>query len=476
MEAKSAIEQWGISLAEVDQLGERLTRFYGRFRSYLHTKTRNTSEYGLGYLSGLLRMETKRNMANVGRKTAVSGQNLQHFISNSPWSGPGLIEAIQNEIKGHPAFQEAMLVLDESAEAKAGEHSAGAGRQYNGRMGAVDVSQVGVFLSLVTPQVNTWIDGELFIPAHWFEESAAEKRNAVGIPQERGFQTKPALGWQMIQRACERHIPFQAVLMDSLYGRNEALRQRLDRAHIEYYGDVPANTQVYLQQPRIVYPLTKKRQVPSKNPVAAGAAPVEVQAVEQQATLAWETIRLRPNERGFLEAQFARCRVWVAYPGPELREEWLLIRKDPAQVTYVLSNAPANISLKTMAWRKSHRYLIERSNQDAKDELGWDEFQARKYRAWEHQLALTILAAWFIAETRLDWMQRLKQDPALLETYEVEVLPQLSVGNVRELLRAALPLPQLSSEEAAQLVVTHLVNRTRSRKSRLRHTKRRPDA
>jgi hypothetical protein len=33
--------------------------------------------------------------------------------------------------------------------------------------------------------------------------------------------------------------------------------------------------------------------------------------------------------------------------------------------------------------------------------------------------------------------------------YEVEVLSQLSVGNVRELLRAALPLPQLSPEEAA---------------------------
>jgi len=147
MEAKTRIEQWGISLEEVDQLGERLIRFYERFRSYLQTKTRNTSEYGLGYLSGLLRMETKRNMANVGRKTAVSGQNLQHFMSNSPWSGRALIEAIQNEIKGHPAFQEAMLVLDESAEAKAGEQIAGAGRQYNGRMGAVEVSQVGVFLS-----------------------------------------------------------------------------------------------------------------------------------------------------------------------------------------------------------------------------------------------------------------------------------------------------------------------------------------
>lgn len=476
MEAKTEIEQWGISLEAVGQLGEQLTQFYDRFRSYTQTKTRDTSEYGLGYLSGLLRMETKRNMANVGRKTAMSGQNLQHFMSNSPWSGPALIEAIQNEIKGHAAFQDAMLVLDESAEAKAGEQSAGAGRQYNGRLGAIEMSQVGVFLSLVTPQVNTWIDGELFIPAHWFEASEAEKRKAVGIPNQRGFQTKPELGWQMIQRARERNIPFRAVLMDSLYGRNEALRQRLDQVHLEYYGDVPANTQVYLQQPDIVYPLTQKRQVPSKTPVFAGAEPDEVQAVGQQATLVWEMIRLRPNERGFLEAQFARCRVWVAYPGPELRQEWLLIRKDPAQITYVLSNAPADISLEQMAWRKSHRYLIERSNQDAKDELGWDEFQARKYHAWEHQLALTILAAWFIAETRLDWMRRLKQDPDLLAQYEVEILPQLSVANVRELLRSALPLPQLSTEQAAQLVVSHLVNRTRSRKSRLRHPKGRPAA
>jgi SRSO17 transposase len=475
MEARTAIEQWGISLEEVDQLGERLTQFYDRFRSYTQTKTRDTSEYGMGYLSGLLRMDTKRNLANVGRKTAMPGQNLQHFISNSPWSGPTLIEAIQKEIKVHPEFQEAVLVLDESAEEKAGEQSAGAGRQHNGRLGKIEVSQVGVFLSLVTPQVNTWVDGELFIPAHWFEERSAEKRKAVGIPDQRNFQTKPELGWQMIQRVRERGIPFQAVLMDSLYGRNEALRQQLDKAKLEYYGDVPANTQVYLQRPNIIYPLTQKRGVPSKNPIIEGD-PYEVQSVGQQPTLPWETIRVRPNERGFLEAQFACCRVWVAYPGPEIRQEWLLIRKDPAQITYVLSNAPGDISLALMAWRKSQRYLIERSHQDAKDELGWDEFQARKYRAWEHHLALTILASWFITETRLDWKQRLKQDPALLEKYEVEVLPQLSVGNVRELLRAALPLPQLSSEEAAQLVVTHLVNRTRSRKSRLRKAKGKPDA
>jgi hypothetical protein len=132
-----------------------------------------------------------------------------------------------------------------------------------------------------------------------------------------------------------------------------------------------------------------------------------------------------------------------------------------------LSNAAVDTSLETMAWRKSHRYFIERDNQDAKSELGWDEFQAIKYRAWKHQLALTILASWFVAETRLDWMKRFERAPALLEQYEVDVLPMLSVSNVRELLRAAMPLPQLSTQEATALVIEHLDNRMRSRKSRL---------
>jgi SRSO17 transposase len=398
-------------------------------------------------------MHTQRNLANVGRQTAMSGQNLQHFISNSPWSSRALVEAIQDEIKVHPAFAQAILVLDESAQEKAGEYSAGAGRQHNGRLGKIEMSQVGVFLSLVTPQVNTWIDGELFIPAHWFEEAHRAQRQAVGIPEEASFQTKPELGWRMIQRAKQRGIPFQAVVMDELYGRKAELRRELDRAHIEYYADVAVDTQVFLLPPQI-----------------AGVLSDEVQTVDQHKGLAWETIRLRPSERGYLQADFARVRVWTRVAG-DYRREWLLIRKDAGQITYVLSNAPENTTLEQMAWRKSHRYLIERSHQDAKGELGWDEFRARKYRAWEHQLALTILAAWFIAETRLDWMQRFSRDPALLVQYEVDVLPQLSVSNVRELLRAAMPLPQLSPQEAAQLVTTHLVNRTRSRKSRLRKKK-----
>jgi hypothetical protein len=75
--------------------------------------------------------------------------------------------------------------------------------------------------------------------------------------------TKPELGWRMIQHAQPNGVPFDPVVMDDLHGRNAVLRQRLNLAEIEYYGDIPANTRAYLDKPRIVYPLTKRGK-PSK--------------------------------------------------------------------------------------------------------------------------------------------------------------------------------------------------------------------
>jgi SRSO17 transposase len=444
-----------------------MSDFLEKYHDSFRTKTHDKSEYADGYVSGLLRIETKRNMANIARKTGMDTQNTQHFMSNSPWSGSGLIADVQDDIKAHTEFQTgAMLVVDESAEQKAGEYSAGAGRQHNGRLGKIEMSQVGVFAALVTPRVNTWIDGELFFPACWFEEDYADKCQKVGFPQGRTFKTKPELVWGIVQRLQAKGIPFAAIAMDDLYGRNTQLRQRLDGTGIEYYGDIPENTGMYLDKPQIVYPITKRGK-PSKHYQVVAKHRYTASELLNHPDLEWAEITLRPNERGQLRARFGRCRVWLVHQG-ECRQEWLLIRQDQKQITYVLSNASPTTSLETMAWRKSHRYFVERSNQDEKGELGWDEFQAIKYLAWEHQLALTILASWFIAVTRLDWMERFECDPALLEQYEIDVLPLLSVSNVRELLRAAIPLPQLSIEEAADLVIEHLTNRTLSRKSRLR--------
>jgi predicted Co/Zn/Cd cation transporter (cation efflux family) len=119
-----------------------------------------------------------------------------------------------------------------------------------------------------------------------------------------------------------------------------------------------------------------------------------------------------------------------------------------------------------LAWLKCVRHFVECANQEAKSEIGWDELQAQKFRAWEHHLAMTIMATWFIAETKYDWANTYARDPQLALELEVKALPALSVANVRTLLQASMPLPQLSPDQAAQLVVKHLVNRSRSTRSR----------
>ena len=121
-----------------------------------------------------------------------------------------------------------------------------------------------------------------------------------------------------------------------------------------------------------------------------------------------------------------------------------------------------------LAWWKCQRYFIERANEEAKSEIGWDEFQAQKYLGWQHHLALTILASWFIAQTQYEWAQTYERDPDLAQELEIDVLPRLSVANVRSLLRAVMPLEQLNTQQAVEQVIEHLVNRTHSRKSRMK--------
>lgn len=467
-ETKKDIEAWGLSVEAINKLPDQLIEFHERYRRFLRTRTRDTSEYGLHYISSLMRMETKRNIANIGRTSKISEQNMQQFISDSPWRADHLIKAVQSDMIRNKQFASGnVLIIDESAEAKSGEMSAGAGRQHNGRLGKIDCCQVGVFLGLTNNGYHTWIDGELFIPEAWFEESQQDKRKRIGIPEGRVFATKLELALQMLERMQDSElISFEAVDVDALYGRKGWFRDQVAKLGIEYYADIPANTHLYLENPRVYFPKTKQGKL-AKHPVISGIFTTPSQ-LKEKATTNWHHFVLRPCERGMLEADFARIRVWTVDPDGSQRQEWLLIRQDPGDITYSLSNAPVQTPLLTMAERKSQRFAIERSNQNLKSELGWDEFQAIKFRAWSHHLALSILASWFITETKLVWSQKLQRDPLLLHLYETDVLPALSFANVRTLLRAAMPLPQLSPQEAAKLVVKHLDNRTRSRKSRLK--------
>jgi SRSO17 transposase len=423
-------------------------------------------------MSGLLRMEMDRHFTGISRETGVSGQNLQHFMSASPWSGEAVCRQVQNELKATPELvRGGVLLVDESAEEKASAKSAGAGRQYNGRMGKVEMSQEGVLLSYVNLKVAqgfwSWIDGRLFLPEAWFAAGQGALRKRLGIPRDWGFKTKVELAWEMIEAAITPGLPFEVVGFDTLYGRSGWLRAEVRNAGALYMAEVPVDTEVYLKKPLLGIPerLSKRGRPPVKGQVLRGEA-VRVDSLRAQAH--WHTLRIRAIERGELCDAFAACRVWTVQDG-EAVEDWLVMRKEAdGKHSYALCNATAETPLAQLAEWKCQRYFIERSNQEAKSDLGWDELQAHKYRAWEHHLALTILASWFVAQTKFEWARDYPRDPALLQRLGTDQLPALSVANVRLLLRAVMPLQRLNVKQATDLVIEHLLNRTRSRKSRLK--------
>jgi hypothetical protein len=180
-------------------------------------------------------------------------------------------------------------------------------------------------------------------------------------------------------------------------------------------------------------------------------------------------VPIRHSERGLLVYECAARRVWTITQKKVVREEWLLVRREcDDSFSFSLSNAPANTTLAQLAFWRCERYFAERTFQDAKTEAGWDELVARKYRAWMHHTALDALALWFAAETKLDWSYLYPRDLELAHQLKVAMLPALSMANIREMLKAVLPLKQLSPEQATQLVIKHLVNRSRSTSCRLR--------
>jgi SRSO17 transposase len=238
----------------VTAVGARLQRFWQRYAPLFRTQTRDGRPYAYHYLSGLVRLLHERTFVNIGRQAGVAGRNVQHFISTSPWSAGAVIARVQEEIRATPGPERGgMLLLDESADCKAGTVTAGAGRQRNGRLGSVQLSQVGTFLAYVHVEAGvwTWVDGELFIPQDWFTPQRGAHRTRVGVPAERAFETKLDLGWRMIQRAS---VPYEAVACDTLYGRSVWLWRQLAAAGMIYSAEVPAHTQVYLDKPVVGLP------------------------------------------------------------------------------------------------------------------------------------------------------------------------------------------------------------------------------
>jgi len=332
--ALQAPRRWGLSAEAVAHLGDRLYQFWLRFRGGCTTRTRDPSAAAYAYLRAQLTMDTERNFANMDRtRPGGEGQALQHFMSNSPWSGQVVFSQMQAAIKAIPALAHgSTLMRDESADEKAGTHNAGASRQSNGRLGKGDVCRVDTCLTYAHGGRWAMVEGALFVPAEWWGAACAQRRTELGSLAERRCETQIQWGVKMVKRVKPHGLPFDLLACDALSGRDRPFRAEVDAAGVRYAAQGPADPHLSRSEPRMgIPPKQGRRGRPRlRLQVLGGQDPHEGRALAQHPQTMWQQVEVRHTERGRLTADFAVTLVWTGAAGQRPRAAWVVIRRQSA--------------------------------------------------------------------------------------------------------------------------------------------------
>src|SRR5690348_7805489 len=75
--------------------------------------------------------------------------------------------------------------------------------------------------------------------------SDPERRHKTGIPEDIGFQTKPAIALEQIRAAAAAGVPRGVVLMDAGYGNDTDLRTNLSTMELCYVAGIQSSTTLW---------------------------------------------------------------------------------------------------------------------------------------------------------------------------------------------------------------------------------------
>lgn len=324
---------------------------------------------------------------------------LQHFVTQSPWSGDQLIDQIAESINDQLKGKERLLVIDEVAQPKKGDKSVGVGRQYCGNLGKVDNCQVSVAGFLTDFHSGSLIDMQLYLPKPWTED--IKRMESCGIPAKlHEYRTKLEIADELITRQITNSTRFDWVVADGFYG-DLWLANRIDQQEKKFVLEVSNNRKIYLQEPHLVIPKkndNRGRPFTRKQPdqPAISLRDYYMSLFKKDFSKA----RVRDTMKGNLISQVHTREVWVwDQANDRMVKVRLLIRKDSNKITFAFSNAyevDQKHLLKIQAWI----YFIERAFQEAKNVVGMKHYQVRKYRAWQHYIAMILLLLLFLVNLR----------------------------------------------------------------------------
>lgn len=359
----------------------------------------------------------------VERVPKSNYQQLQHFISHSEWDAKGVMREVArntNQSLAHLKGEQGLL-LDESGNEKAGTGSVGVARQYIGNVGKVCNSQVGVYAGLCRTDKIGLVGARLYLPREWTQEK--KRCEKAGVPAvERRYQTKPELALAIIEEL-EGAVVYDWVGGDTIYGNSPELRKALRRRGAAYVLDVGEELKVCVEEPQPYLPQRAGKGRRRTRLVIAEEAIALKDLIGQIKAEEWKTFCYREGTKGKLVREAVLKKVWIWKKGTaEIEETQLLIsrKSDESEVKYSLCDeSQKELSVETAVFRQMQRYWIERAFQEIKEQIGLAQYQVRGWGAWQHHIALTMMALHFILETQVE---------------NAEILPLMSCGDVKLML------------------------------------------
>jgi SRSO17 transposase len=307
-----------------------------------------------------------------------SPNGLQDFLQSPAWKPDLVRDDVRGYVVEHLGDPDAVLIADETGFLKKGVRSAGVQRQYSGTAGRTENCQIGVFLCYASTKGRALIDRELYLPASWTGDR--ERCRAAAVPDEVAFATKPVQAQQMLQRALDARVPFKWFAADEVYGQNPGLRTWLEARDISYVMATRCDDEI----PSGLFTTTRVDALIAKQPARA-----------------WKRHSCGDGAHG------PRLYDWVRVPiragfGPD-RRGWVLARRsvsDPTDIAYYRCHGKRGTRLRELVRVAGARWAVEESFQTAKNEVGLDNYQVRRYDAWYAHITLAMAAAAFLAATR----------------------------------------------------------------------------
>ena len=392
-----------------------LRSFIEKYDKLFVVYRRNNIQTAYSYLLGLMKCE--KNHTNMERMVEQVPEQAYHqyhnFLSESKWDYQEVNDRTALEASaliigckansGKPTG----LIIDESSHLKKGKESVAVARQYAGVCGKVDNCQVAVYASLCNEENTTIIGTSLFVPQKWIDDKVRCDKADIPVSKQ-VFQTKPQMALSLIKSNIKLGVKFDWIGGDGLYGHNTELTKELDKEELFYVLDVHKDELIYLEEPSFSIPLKKGKRGASPTKVKADKTAFRIDKYFQNIEEAqWDRVQIRKTAKGWKYVLVHTVSVWH-WDGEEetARVRTLIITKTQEtnpKVKYSFSNgAISDYTTQEYAYFQCSRYWVERSFDDAKNELGLSGYQVRKWMAWQHHQSLVIMASLYMLNVKIE--------------------------------------------------------------------------